>query len=591
MSSVTIESLLKSVQRPGRYVDGEWNAIRKDWSDVEATTVVVYPDLYEIGMSSPELQDIYHLLNADRRVLCERAFNPWSDMAAAMRQRGIPLYSLESRRSLRTFDFVLMVIGRELGYANVLESLDLAGIPVKASERQESDPLVLGLGARLKNPEPLAGVFDLFALGDPDAGIRDVLDLYLRVKGPAAGRPGRDEFLALAATTPGVYVPACFQTDYDAAGAVASVTPACRHVPGHVRLQVSPGLGPPLTSPVVPYLEVVDDRGFVEVQRDCGGSCRGCRAGSGCAVLRQRGVEAVVDAVDALVQRCGYREIGLLAPAGADYGLLMDIARAVRAKYPVGELSLVLPPLQLPHDGDPDQALASAEMAFSMGWSGVRYRWTLGRPGPGGDGVPGLMELVARTQEMGRRILGRKPKIRVEGSYHGPRPHTSTERSAVMLPVEELQRIHAGVRKELRKLGAHLSAPDPEAAVIEAALAMGDRRAGDVVHQAWTMGCTDDGRSRQLDAAGWTEAFQKAGLDADFYVRRPRSEAEVLPWSHIEPPDAGEAPTAERGARADECAAKPCPVCRYLDDGRLLGLASRKAVASRGDQSDESVRE
>ena len=564
MTDIAIESLLKRVQKPGRYANGEWNAVIKDWTDVEATAVISYPDVYEVGMSSLELQTLYQLLNAESRVLCERVFTPWTDMAAAMREAGLPLYSLESRRPLQAFDLVFVVLGPEHGYTNVLESLDLAGVPVKAAERDGSAPLVVGLGSGLANPEPLADFFDLFILGEPEGVLLELLDLFLLMKRAAGGRPHREAFLAKATRIPGVYVPSMFHAAHGG-GSNAPARPVCRRISEPVR-RSSAELRPALTRPVVPYLEALPDRGVVEVARDCGGSCRGCRAGSPCELPRRRSVEAVVDAIDALVRSCGYREIGLQAPDGDDYEPLMEIARAVRARYPVGELTLFLPPIQIPPDRPPDRALASAEMAFRMGWSGLRYRWVLGRPAGEGDRQIDIVQLVALTQETGRRILGRRPKVRVEASYHRPRPQMLSERSATMPPVDELQKLQTDLRKGLRKLGAHLSAPDPNATEVEAALAMGDRRVANVIFQAWRLGSTFDGWSQRFDSSRWDEAFRLAGLDPDLFIRRPRSDQETMPWSHIWSSGAGESTKPADDALPAACAEQPCPVCRYLED-------------------------
>ncbi|MCH8283673.1 MAG: iron-containing alcohol dehydrogenase [Chloroflexi bacterium] len=420
------------------------------------------------------------------------------------------------------------------------------------------------IAVRQTNPEPLADFFDLFILGEPEGVLLELLDLFLLMKRAAGGRPHREAFLAKATRIPGVYVPSMFHAAHGG-GSNAPARPVCRRISEPVR-RSSAELRPALTRPVVPYLEALPDRGVVEVARDCGGSCRGCRAGSPCELPRRRSVEAVVDAIDALVRSCGYREIGLQAPDGDDYEPLMEIARAVRARYPVGELTLFLPPIQIPPDRPPDRALASAEMAFRMGWSGLRYRWVLGRPAGEGDRQIDIVQLVALTQETGRRILGRRPKVRVEASYHRPRPQMLSERSATMPPVDELQKLQTDLRKGLRKLGAHLSAPDPHATEVEAALAMGDRRVANVIFQAWRLGSTFDGWSQRFDSSRWDEAFRLAGLDPDLFIRRPRSDQETMPWSHIWSSGAGESTKPANDALPAACAEQPCPVCRYLED-------------------------
>ncbi len=573
-TDLKLAPLFQRVQRPGRYAGAEWNATVKEPAPGGVTVALCSSGVYETGMSNLEYQTLYQLLNAVPRVTCERAFTPWADMAAAMREGAVPLFTLEGKRPVASFDIVLFFLGDETGYTNVLECLDLAGLPLRAGDRDRRHPIVMAAGSRVLNPEPLYAFIDLFLLGEPEEAALEAVQLALEMKDRAGGQaPQREAFLAQASLRPGLYTPSLYRPVHGAGGTPAGIEAVCRRLPERVWARLVPKLGPPLVRPVVPYLEVADDRGLVEVQRSCGGFCRGCAAGGRCAYLRQRHAAEVVSAIEALVQQCGHREFALRAPEAADYAPWLDLLRMLRAKYPGPEYLFLPPALGTEatsaglgaEEGHPERLAASAEAMFRLGGSGARVRCVLGRPGEGTREVERVLALAAALQEAGVRALGRRPRIRVGADYFAPRPHAASERSA-MPPKDDLDRLHASLRKGLRKLGAQLFAADPDATFVQTALAMGDRRAGEAIEQAWRMGCAFEGGGQRFELARWAEAFRLAGLDLAWYASRSRPADEVLPWAHIVPPGAEPVPgpAASVGRR---CAAQPCPVCRYLDGG------------------------
>ena len=547
-----LQHILQRVQRPGRYADGEWNAVHKDWAHADLKVALCFADAYEAGMASLELLTLYSLLNHRHGWLAERAFMPWDDMAAELRREGLPLFSLESRRPLAEFDALIFCLGRELGATNVLEMLDLAGLPTVAAQREASTPLVMALGRDIGNWEPLSGFVDLALVGEPEDVLAEVLEVLSHSKDAAKGK-----LLLELAGVPGAYVPSLYEPHYNADGGFEAVEALCGQAPLSPASRRSARLAPPVVDLVVPYLDTLSDAGMVEVFRDCGGVCQGCASGNACLMLRERSPEEVLVAIEGLLQRCGYREIALLPRLVTGYERVLPILRQTARRYRPEDLTLALPALMVTptfvEQAAAEHYLEAVAETFRLGWHTARYTAILdGRP-ISDDFVEGLADLVSRTQALGREVLGRRPKVRVEIREHMPRAGTGDERRGQRHPDESAAEL-TRLKKALKRTGAQVTAWEPWMTFTEGALARGDRRLGAAIEEAWRLGLKLQTMPQRFDAEKWRQACEQAGLSLEAVALQERHEAEALPWGHV---DAGGSGAEARGT----CRTSPCVFC------------------------------
>jgi len=590
---VDLDRLLSGVTRPARYTGGEWNAIVKDWDSAVLRVALAYPDVYDVGMCNLGLAIIYDLLNGLPGVLADRVFSPWADMEKRLRDEGVPLFGLESRRALSEFDVVGFSLGYELTYTNALNMLDLAGIPLLASERGEEHPLVIAGGSCALNPEPMADFVDLFVLGEGEEVIPALVDLLQRRKGD--GMLGKRDLMREAARIPGVYVPSLYRVEYNDDGTVSSVSPIEDGVPLVVNRRLVDALPPAVTRPIVPFMEVVHDRGAVEIQRGCSKGCRFCQAGMVYRPVRERPKDEVIRAVDEIVANCGYEEVSLLSLSTSDYSQITDVVSALSRKYRGRHLTLSLPSLRLdsfsvglanslqegkktgftfaPEAGTErlrtvinknvgeDEILRAVETAWERGWKNIKLYFMLGLPTETLADVEGIVQLVRRIRGIGKGRLN----IRVNLSTFVPKAHTPFQWCAQESEDELSAKIQV-VRSGLKKAGVPVSWHDPKVSVLEGALSRGDRRVGRAILGAWRQGCRFDAWSEEFNWSKWEEAFTEAGFDPLFYAAKERSIDEVLPWGHI---DAGVEPSFlrdeyRRATMQEEtldCQLGPCNRC------------------------------
>jgi radical SAM family uncharacterized protein len=551
---------MHKVNRPARYTGGEWNSVVKDWGKTPVKVALAYPDTYEIGMSNLAIPILYDIINSQPDALAERVYAPWTDMEAAMRGNSIPLYSLESKRPLKDFDIIGFSLGYELGYTNVLNMLDLANIPVLASERGCVYPFIIAGGTCALNPEPMSDFIDAFVIGDGEEALHELLEVFRGEKGR-----GKKSLLGKLAALPGVYVPSLYKVKYDSDGLIDSIKSTVPEAQDRIQRRIVNKLPPPVTRPVVPYIEVVHDRGAIEVQRGCSRGCRFCQAGMIYRPVRERPHEEVVTAAGELISNCGYDEISLVSLNTSDYSGVGELIGRLTQSYP--NLTVSLPSLRLdtssiklvdslpshnrtgltfaPEAGSERlrcainkvlteaSLLETAAAAFERGWTSLKLYFMVGLPTETLEDVEGIVSLVDKVRAEGRKASGRKPTIRVSAGTFVPKPHTpfqwSQQENAALLTAK-----HEILQRGLNRKSTRLSWQDPHISLLEAALSRGDRRMGKVIYNAWKMGSRFDAWSEHFSFDNWMKAFTEAGLDPAFYAHRERSLDEVLPWSHID---------------------------------------------------------
>jgi radical SAM family uncharacterized protein len=590
-----LDAILHQVSKPARYTGGEWNAVIKDWDETPLKVALIYPDLYEIGMSNMALPILYELVNRREDALAERCFAPWPDMEKLMRENGIPLFSLETRRPLKDFDIIGFSLGYELTYTNVLNMLDLAGIPVLATERNGSHPLVIAGGSCALNPETMADFIDLFVIGDGEEALPDLLDCYAGWKRDK--NASRDSLLRRAAAIPGIYVPSFYEVEYLPEGPVKNITPVIPEAPPVIKRRIVSELPPPVTRPVVPYIEVTHDRGAIEIRRGCSHGCRFCQAGIIYRPVRERPQEEILRVAEDIINNCGYDEIALVSLSTGDYSGIKGLVAELRRLHP--NLALSLPSLYVntfsveltdslaehkktgltfaPEAGSEnlrliinknvseEDLIKTAAAAFERGWTGLKLYFMVGLPGETPEDIGGIVTLVEKVRATGKKTGGRTPQIRITLSTFVPKPHTPFQWAAQDKP-EEIESKQEVLRRGLNRKGVKFSWHDPDVSALEAVMSRGDRRLGKAIYKAWRLGCVFDSWNEHFKYENWLRAFEETGIDPAFYSRRQRPLDEVLPWSHI---DIGVSPDflkkeyqrSLEGKETPDCFTTACNTC------------------------------
>ena len=563
----SLERILPKVQKPARYTGGEYNAIVKNKRDVEVRYALCFPDTYEIGMSNLGVRILYGVMNALPWCWCERVFAPWVDMEEEMRSEGIALYGLESGDSIAGFDLIGFSLGYEMAYTNVLNMLDLAGVPVRSEDRYELGPIVVAGGTCAFNPEPLAPFVDIFSLGEGEDVSVELLELYRKAK---AEQWEKEEFLLAAAKIPGLYVPSLYDVTYRSDGTVEAIVPrdgAPATVTKRIVQDFNNSYFPVKT--VVPSTEIVHDRVMLEVFRGCIRGCRFCQAGYAYRPVRPRDPEKLIEQGIAACKDSGYQEMTLSSLSTSDYRHLEQLCDGLMEWCEPNRVNLSLPSLRAdnfsmglmhrlqkgrkagltfaPEAGTQrlrdainknvteEEILQSCRTAFSGGWSAVKLYFMLGLPTETDEDVLGIADLAEKVYKTWRESTPdpkRGVRITVSTAYFVPKPHTAFQWEG-QISEEEYQRRVKLLRDNMRGRSIQYNWHECDTSVLEAVFARGDRRVADVIEWAWEHGARFDAWSEYFSMDRWREAFAACGLDMAFYANRVREKEEVLPWSVI----------------------------------------------------------
>ncbi len=565
-----LEKILYRVENPTRYIGNEWNAINKEWIEDRLKVVLAFPDVYEIGMSHLGLKILYHLLNSEDDILCERTYAPWVDMEELLREEGLPLYSLESKHPIKDFDIFGFTLQYEMSYSNIINMLDLAGLPIYSSDRGEEYPLVIGGGSTVFNPEPLAPFIDLFFIGEAESGIIELVRKYRKYQDEGLTR---EEILIKLAELPGIYVPGLYQAEYDVEAGFAGISPLKEGIKERINRQVVSNLDQAFypTDFIVPHLSIVHDRAVVEIARGCTRGCRFCAAGITYRPVRERSKETVIKLADQILASTGYEEISLSSLSTADYSGAADLIRTMAERYEDKRISISLPSLRVdqfsvnlakevqrvrksgltfaPEAGtqrlrdvinkgvSEEDLYEAVEGAFEEGWSRIKLYFMLGLPTETEEDLQGIVELAKRVRKIGNQIRNerkkkmRSIKIHVSVSTFIPKPFTPFQ-WVEMVDREGINEKLDFLRDNLKGRGLSFSWNDPELSLLEGAFSRGDRRLAAVLASAWEKGCRFDGWNEVFDFQLWLQAFEENGLTIDEYLRA-RDRDEALPWDHI----------------------------------------------------------
>lgn len=560
-----LDRILLKAQKPGRYVGGELNSTRKDWDKIQTKVAFVFPDIYDIGVSNVGLKILYDQINLREDSLAERAYAPWLDMEALMREHEIPLYSLESKHPLASFDLIGFTLPYETLYTNTLNILDLAGIPIRSADRDETHPIIIAGGHAATNPEPMHAFIDAFAIGEGEEVIHDILNTVQKFK--AAANYNRGELLAALTQIPGVYVPRFYETTYLEDGTVAYTQPTIPEAPKLVNKRIVAKLPPPPIKFIVPNIEVVHNRVSVEIMRGCTRGCRFCQAGMITRPVRERSVQEVVDAADEAIRSTGFEELALMSLSSSDYTYVNDLVDAISKRFEGRKLTVSLPSLRIesvsvdlmdklkqhrsggftlaPEAATermrriinkfiPDEEIINTTRdIYSRGWTTIKLYFMIGHPSETIEDVQAIVDLCKRVIDEGRKVAGWKVKLNVGASTFVPKPQTPFQWVACDTRDSILEKQALLKRQLLKDKGIKLSWTKPEEALMEAWLSRGDRRIAEVIYSAWKNGAKFDAWEGDQKYEKWMAAFEEHGLDHAFYTHRQRRTDEVFPWEHI----------------------------------------------------------
>ena len=568
------DEILMKIDKPARYIGNELNSVVKEKDAVDIRFVMCFPDVYEIGMSHLGIQILYDMLNKREDVWCERVYSPWPDLHAILKEKKIPLFSLESQQPVKDADFLGITIQYEMCYTNILQILDLSQIPIEAADRTKNDPIVIGGGPCTYNPEPIAEFFDLFYMGEGEISYDALLDLYKKMKQEGASRK---EFLHEAAKIPGIYVPSLYEVSYKEDGTIAGFEPVYEDVPRTVTKQIVTDMTQAVypEKPIVPFIKATQDRVVLEIQRGCIRGCRFCQAGMVYRPTREKNVERLKKLAYQMLKSTGHEEISLSSLSSSDYSQLQELVTFLIEEFKGKGVNISLPSLRIdafsldvmgkvqdikkssltfaPEAGSQrlrdvinkgltkEVILEGAGMAFEGGWNKVKLYFMLGLPTETEEDMKAIPELAndiaVRYYEIPKDQRNGKCQITISTSFFVPKPFTPFQWASMHDPEDYIARakvVNDTVKEQLNRKSIKYNWHEADVTVLEGVLARGDRKVGSVIRTVYERGGIFDAWSEYFDYQRWLDAFTDCGVDMDFYTKRERSLDEVFPWDFID---------------------------------------------------------
>lgn len=562
-----LNELLLTVQKPGRYVGGEWNAVRKEWTADKVKVLLAFPDVYEVGMSYLGIKILYGILNNRPDCLCERVFSPWIDFEEVLRKNQMSLFSLESRKPIKEFDVIGISLAYELSYTNVLNLLDLGGVPLRSAERADTDPLIIAGGPSCYNPEPMAEFIDAFLIGDGEEAVNEIVDAYKKLR--SSGNRSRKAALRELAKIEGVYVPSLYKVNYNEDGTIKSFGPSEKGIPEKIGKRIVKDLDKAFypVDQIVPNIGIIHDRAAIEIMRGCKHACKFCQATAAYRPVRERSRNTILDLAKKTYRSTGYDEISLLSLSSVDHSELHGIIVDFNKEFCRSAVSLSVPSLRIedslkdlpaliseikktgltfaPEAGSDslrrslnkniriERLFEAASESFRKGWRKVKLYFMIGLPGETEEDLAGITGLIRDISNLKREIDGHPAGITASINAFVPKPHTSFERSA-MENIESLEKKRGVLRDGFRSKMIDLDFHSFNRSYLEAALSRGDRKLADVIYEAWRSGARFDGWQELFRFETWLSSFKRSGVDGSFYALRARKEDELLPWEFIE---------------------------------------------------------
>ena len=557
-----LSELLLQVQKPARYIGGEWNMVKKEWTADKVKVLLAFPEVYEVGMSYLGMKILYGILNKRDDCLCERVFSPWTDFEEVLRKNKMSLFSLESRRAIKEFDIIGISLAYELNYTNALNLLDLGGIPIKSSERGEDDPIVIAGGPACYNPEPMSEFIDAFVIGDGEDVACELIDTFKL-------NLDRKELLKELAKIPGVYVPSLYEAAYNADGTIKSFLPKEKNLPRRIQKRVVKDLNSSFypTDQLVPYLQIVHDRIMLEIMRGCKHACKFCQAGTTYRPRRERSKETIVRIARETYSKTGYEEITLLSLSSGDHSYIREIVEELNSEFKEKGVSVSVPSLRIeealgrlpalisqvkksgltfaPEAGseclrkviskniDIEKLMEVLRESYRSGWRRVKLYFMIGLPTEKDEDLENMVKLLYKVSNLRREIDGKDAQVTASINAFIPKPHTPFQWEP-MESVDILSRKKNFLRNSVKSRMVEMNFSSFHMGYLEAVFARGDRRLSSVVHEAWRRGARFDGWKEHFNFNLWLESFKEKSLNPDFYASRRRSPDEILPWNFID---------------------------------------------------------